>query len=299
MRIEFFAKKNTQIQQQSAVEINEDFFYYPKNLRSKSQFLLWSFSDCVIMVVIICLCMFLWDYTRFHPLLTLPLVYAFLSARIEDINILTRIKEILDFMLKPNVFKNNSKPNSSQQLLGSKYISEDGRYFAETGRYVFWNVEPFNLAVLSPGAISILVNQMTSVLKQCSNLEILALDSARSLDENISFLKKRIEEETNPAVKKLLESDLAEISDKSQSANNSRKYLFILKIAPGKPVTQDLPLISRYTKIMQDNGLNAVQLLKPEIKKVLANYFDITTSDLPDIDGLQYRDEKGDDNLVW
>ena len=294
-----FKREKMQIPRQSAVEINEDFFYYPKNLRSKSQFLLWSFSDCVIMVVIICLCMFLWDYTRFHPLLTLPLVYAFLSARIEDINILTRIKEILDFMLKPNVFKNNSKPNSSQQLLGSKYISEDGRYFAETGRYVFWNVEPFNLAVLSPGAISILVNQMTSVLKQCSNLEILALDSARSLDENISFLKKRIEEETNPAVKKLLESDLAEISDKSQSANNSRKYLFILKIAPGKPVTQDLPLISRYTKIMQDNGLNAVQLLKPEIKKVLANYFDITTSDLPDIDGLQYRDEKGDDNLVW
>lgn len=298
MRIEFFSRKNTQAQQQSAVEINEDYFYYPKNLRSKSQFLLWSLSDCVIMVVIICLCMFLWDYTKFHPLLTVPFVYAFLSARIEDINILTRIKERLDFMLKPNVFKNNSKPNSSQQLLGSKYISEDGIYFTETGRFVFWNVEPFNLAVLSPGATSILVNQMTSVLKQCSNLEILALDSARSLDDNISYLKKRIEEETNPAVKKLLESDLAEISDKSQSANNSRKYLFILKIAPGKPVTQDLPLISRYTKIMQDNGLNAVQLLKPEIKKVLANYFDITTSDLPDIDGQQYI-EKGADDNVW
>lgn len=294
-----FKREKMQIPRQSAVEINEDYFYYPKNLRSKSQFLLWSFSDCVIMVVIICLCLFLWDYTRFHPLLTVPIVYAFLSARIEDINILTRIKEILDFMLKPNVFKNNSKPNSSQQLLGSKYISEDGIYFTETGRYVFWNVEPFNLAVLSPGATNTLVNQMTSVLKQCSNLEILALDSARSLDDNISFLKRRIEEETNPAVKKLLESDFAEISDKSQSANNSRKYLFILKIAPGKPVTQDLPLISRYTKIMQDNGLNAVQLLKPELKKVLANYFDITTSDLPDIDGLQYQDEKGDDNLVW
>ena len=50
---------------------------------------------------------------------------------------------------------------------------------------------------------------------------------------------------------------------------------------------------------MQDNGFDVVQLLMPEIKKILANYFDTTTSDLPDIDGLQYQDEKGDDNLVW
>ena len=297
--MKFLKHSKVPTMQHSIVEINEDYFYYPKNLRSKSQFFLWIFSDCVIFIAIFCLTLLIWDFTKIHALLIIPFIFAFLTIRVDDINILTRIKEMFNYLYKEKSFKNNNKPNSSQQLLGSKYISEDGIYFAEAGRYVFWNVEPFNLAVLSPGAISILVNQMTSMLKQCPDLEILALDSARSLDDNISFLKKRIEEETNPAVKKLLESDLAEISDKSQSANNSRKYLFILKIAPGKPVTQDLPLISRYTKIIQDNGLNAVQLLKPEIKKVLANYFDITTSDLPDIDGLQYQDEKGDDNLVW
>lgn len=299
MRIEFFSRKNTKVQQQSAVEINEDFFYYPKNLRSKAQFLLWSYSDCVIGIAILCITLLVWESTKLHWLLILPGLFVLLSARVDDINILTRIKEMFNYLYKVKSFKNNNKPNSSQQLLGSKYISEDGIYFTETGRYVFWNVEPFNLAVLSPGAISILVNQMTSVLKQCPNLEILALDSARSLDDNISFLKKRIEEETNPGVRKLLESDLAEISEKSQSANNSRKYLFVLKIENGKPVSQDMALIRRYTKAIQDNGLDAVQLLKPEIKKILANFFDITTSDLPDYDGLQYQDEKGDDNLVW
>ena len=293
-----FFKKDKVKHPRQAVEISEDFFYYPKNLRSKSQFVLWSYSDCVIGIVIICVALLVWESTKYHWLLTLPVLFAFLSARIDDINILTRIKEILDFMLKPNVFKNNSKPNSSQQLLGSKYISEDGIYVTENGRYVFWNVEPFNLAVLSPGATLVLVNQLTSVLSQCPNLEIITMDTARSLDDNIAFLKKRIEAETNPAVKKLLESDLAEISEKSQAANNSRKYLFVLKIANGKPVSQDVALIRRYTKSIQDNGFDAVQLLKPEIKKIIANYFDIT-SVLPDYDGLQYQDEKGDEENVW
>ena len=294
-----FKKEKFQQPRQAVIEINEEYFYYPKNLRSKSQFLLWSLSDCVIEIAIVCVTLLLWDATKVHLLFTLPVLFAFLTVRIDDINILTRIKEMFNYLVKVKSFKNNKKPNSSQQLLGSKYISEDGIYVTETGRYVFWNVEPFNLAVLSPGAISILVNQMTSVLSQCPDLEILAIDTARSLDDNIAFLKKRIEEETNPAVKKLLESDLAEISDKSQSANNSRKYLFVVRIAPGKPVTQDLPLVNRYTKIMQDNGFDVVQLLKPEIKKILANYFDTTTSDLPDIDGLQYQDEKGDEENVW
>lgn len=298
--MKFFKKETiTVTSARQAVEINEDFFYYPKNLRSKSQFLLWSYSDCVIELILLCTSFLLWDFTKFHLLLTIPVVFAFLSARINDISILTRLKELCNFMFKANSFKNNSKPNSSQKLLGSKYITDDGMYVTETGRIAFWAVEPFNLSVMSPSAVNILVNQLTSVLKQCPGLEIMATDSARSLDDNIAFLKKRIEEETNPAVKKLLESDLAEISNKSQSANNSRLYLFVLKIPSGKPNTQDFATVRRYSKVMQDNGFDAVQLLKPEIKKLLANYFDINASNLPDYDGLQYQDEKGANDIEF
>lgn len=281
------------------VEINEDFFYYPKNLRSKEQFILWSLADCVILIGSITGCLLLWSATKISFFLVIPFALAFLSARINDISILTRLKELCNFMFKANSFKNNSKPNSSQKLLGSKYITNDGMYVTETGRIAFWAIEPFNLSVMSPSAVKILVNQLTSVLKQCPGLEIMATDSARSLDDNIAFLKKRIEEETNPAVKKLLESDLTEISNKSQSANNSRLYLFVLKIPSTKSNTQDFATVRRYSKVMQDNGFDAVQLLKPEIKKLLANYFDINASDLPDYDGLQYQDEKGADNFEF
>ena len=160
----------------------------------------------------------------------------------------------------------------------------------------FQFVEPFNLSVMSPGSISIIIGQMTSLLIQCPNIEIIATDSARSLDDNIAFLKKRISEEPQPAVKKLLEADLAEMSERSAKANNSRRYLFILHFAKGSPITQDLTTCRRYSKVMQDTGFEVTQLLKPEIKKILANFFDIV-SELPDYDGLQYLedDNKGGD----
>lgn len=298
--MKLFSKKSLELSPTSStLEINEDFYYYPKNLRSKSQYLFWSLSDCVIILIVLSLCAVIWYNIKFHPLLVVPFVIAFITARIDDINILTRIKEMYDYLFKVKSFKNNNKPNSSQKLLGGKYISEDGIYFTETGRYVFWNVEPFNLAVLSPGAVGILVKQFTTLLVQCSDLEILALDSARSLDDNIAYLKKRIKEETNPAIKKLLESDLAEISDKSATANN-RKYLFILKIDNNKPINQDLALIKRTSKIMQDNIFDVVQLSKTEVKRVLANYFDVLTPINSDYDGLQYEDkEKGAEEIEF
>ena len=208
--MKYFKREITQMPTKAIIEINEDYYYYPKNLRSKSQYMLWAFSDCVLIVAILLTCSLIWYGTRFHFLLAIPVGVAFITARIDDVNILTRIKELFAFMFKPNIFKNNNKPNSSQKLLGSKYISEDGIYFTDAGRYVMWNVEPINLSVLSSGAISMLINQMTSVLIQCPDLEIIAMDTARSLDENIAFLKKRIEVETNPAVKKLYEEFLGE-----------------------------------------------------------------------------------------
>lgn len=297
--MKFFSIKESQqrpITITSAVEINEDYYYYPKNLRAKTQIGFWTLNDCIAVMSLFLVCLLLWYTTRVAFILTIPLTMLFLTARIDDKNILTRIKEAYLYIAKTKTHKNNVKPNSSQQLIGGKYIIEDGIYYTDSGRYAMWEIEPFNLSVMSPGSISIIIGQMTSLLIQCPNIEIIATDSARSLDDNIAFLKKRISEEPQPAVKKLLEADLAEMSERSAKANNSRRYLFILHFAKGSPITQDLTTCRRYSKVMQDTGFEVTQLLKPEIKKILANFFDIV-SELPDYDGLQYLDDdnKGGD----
>lgn len=284
--------------QSVAIGIDDDSYYYPKNLRSKSQVFLWNMSDAIIILMSLVLCGLIWYVTHLHFLLVIPIVLAFISIRIDDVSILTRIKEIFSFLFKNRSFKNNTKPNSSQKLMGGQYITDDGLYVTDTGRFVFWQVEPLNLSVLSPGAISILIQQMTAMLIQCPNLELIATDSARSLDENIIYLKRRIEEEDNMAVKKLLEADLKEISDKSLTANNSRKYIFALRLPNSKSQKQDNITIRKYSKTMQDFGFRVDQLLKEEIKKLISNFFDIISDNLPDFDGQQYVNEaKGDDEF--
>lgn len=284
--------------QSATIEIDDDSYYYPKNLRSKSQVFLWNMSDAIIILMSLVLCGLIWYVTHLHFLLVIPIVIAFISIRIDDVSILTRIKEIFSFLFKNRSFKNNTKPNSSQKLMGGQYITDDGLYVTDTGRFVFWQVEPLNLSVLSPGAISILIQQMTAMLIQCPNLELIATDSARSLDENIIYLKRRIEEEDNMAVKKLLEADLKEISDKSLTANNSRKYIFALRLPNSKSQKQDNITIRKYSKTMQDFGFRVDQLLKEEIKKLISNFFDIISDNLPDFDGQQYVNEaKGDDEF--
>ena len=51
------------------------------------------------------------------------------------------------------------------------------------------------------------IHSLTNVLKGMAEVEILATDSKESYQDNRSFYRKRLEEETNPAIRALLEAD--------------------------------------------------------------------------------------------
>ena len=93
---------------------------------------------------------------------------------------------------------------STRQLMGIVRVTAHG-IVTDSGERVFFLIQPDNLSVLSPEVIRSRVRSLTMLLSTQPTLEILALDSRESFQRNKEYYLRRLEEETEPAVRELLE----------------------------------------------------------------------------------------------
>ena len=93
---------------------------------------------------------------------------------------------------------------STRQLMGIVRVTPYG-IVTDSGERVFFLIQPDNLSVLSPEVIRGRVRSLTMLLSTQPTLEILALDSRESFQRNKEYYLRRLEEETEPAVRELLE----------------------------------------------------------------------------------------------
>ena len=86
---------------------------------------------------------------------------------------------------------------STRQLMGIAHITPHG-IRTETGERVFYLIRPDNLSVLSPEVIRSRIRSLTVLLSTQPSLELLALDSRESFQQNKEYYCHRMEEETAP-----------------------------------------------------------------------------------------------------
>ena len=103
---------------------------------------------------------------------------------------------------------------STRQLMGIVCVTPHG-IVTDSGERVFFLIQPDNLSVLSPEVIRGRVRSLTMLLSTQPSLEILALDSRESFQRNKEYYLRRLEEETEPAVRELLERDMAHLTPSS------------------------------------------------------------------------------------
>ena len=86
------------------------------------------------------------------------------------------------------------KGKSVQKLLGVKSFTENG---IETikGEYIFFNVQPTNISVLSTANVENKIRQLKLVFSAVPYLEILCTDSCECFDDNKNYLRQRCEKE--------------------------------------------------------------------------------------------------------
>ena len=71
---------------------------------------------------------------------------------------------------------------------------------------------------------------MMTVLKGMAELEFLCLNSRESYEDNKRFLRNRMELETNPAVRRLLEQDLVHLNRIQVQMATAPEFLVIIRL---------------------------------------------------------------------
>ena len=183
-----------------------------------------------------------------------------------------------------------SKGVSLQTLLGIKSFTQYG-LSTYKGELLFYHVVPTNISVLSSANIEIKIRHLMQVLSAVPNIELVCTDSSECFDDNKEYLKRRLEEENNIKVKKIISSDVEFLDQIQLEMATARQFLFIARFKNLKPA-QVFQHANRIEKIISEQGFETHRMSKNEIKRFIALYFESSMNGdmLPDIDGEQYFD---------
>ncbi len=183
-----------------------------------------------------------------------------------------------------------SKGVSLQTLLGIKSFTQYG-LSTYKGELLFYHVVPTNISVLSSANIEIKIRHLMQVLSAVPNIELVCTDSSECFDDNKEYLKRRLDEENNIKVKKIISSDVEFLDQIQLEMATARQFLFIARFKNLKPA-QVFQHANRIEKIISEQGFENHRMSKNEIKRFLALYFESTINGdmLPDVDGEQYFD---------
>ena len=170
---------------------------------------------------------------------------------------------------------------STRQLMGITQLTEHGVKTAK-GELVFFMLRPDNLSVLSPEGVQGLVNALADLLRTTPSMRLLALDSRESFQANKLYYQRRLEEETEPKVRELLERDATHLDAIQSSTASAREFALVY------PVDKDSPTDPRRTeKSLLDRGFHVRLAGEQDVKRLLAVYYqqDVSAEFFPDFDG--------------
>lgn len=121
-----------------------------------------------------------------------------------------------------------SRKKSTRQLIGIDDI-KNGSVVTADGELAFYFVHPSNLNVLPEQGVRAKVQELLGVLKGMAELELLALDSKESFQDNRQFYRQRLEEEDMPAIRGLLVQDRQHLDSVQTTMASSREFCFVLR----------------------------------------------------------------------
>lgn len=181
------------------------------------------------------------------------------------------------------------KNKSTSELIGLKEICEE-KIVTQTGDEVmYFLIKPTNLSVLSKESLNARIYGLMTVLKGVTEIGMMCLNSRESYDDNKRFLKKRLEEESNPVVRKLLQNDLVHLDKMQVQMATAREFLLVLR--PNEKNDREVSnLLNRVEKMLEEQGFKIKRAGKSDIKRILAVYFEgnVTTEEFEDIDGERW-----------
>lgn len=182
---------------------------------------------------------------------------------------------------------------SVQDLIGAKSFTRYGILTA-WGEVVMYQVAPTNISVLSPANIEAKIHNLAVLISTVPNLGIICSDSTECFDANKSYLQARLETETNPCVRILLEKDIEFLDSIQVEMATARQFFFVARFKNLKS-SQVFSESTQIEKSIAAQGFEVKRMRKPDIKRFLALYFDAYMNGelMPDYDGEPYLEVNG------
>ena len=180
------------------------------------------------------------------------------------------------------------KGRSVQELIGIRTFTKYG-LMTGRGELLFFRVAPTNISVLSHANIEVKIRHLMMVLSALPDIEIVCTDSSECFDDNKAYLTARLEAEDNGRVKKLIKKDIDFLDTIQVEMATARQFFFVARLK-GQKEKQVFETANRIESKISGEGFEVYRLKKPEIKRILALYFDASMQGdtMPDIDGEQF-----------
>lgn len=184
--------------------------------------------------------------------------------------------------------KKDVREQSTRQLMGIDDFTDYG-IATRMGNLVFFAIKPTNISVLPGSGVGARIYALLNVIKGHVEIEMLALNSKESFENNKDFYRQQANLEDLPAIRKLLEQDSAHL-DRIQVLMASSREFYILVRLQGKKESDVFSYLSRIEKSIKDNGFTVRRATEQDLKRMLGVYFEqnVTTERFEDHDGERW-----------
>ena len=185
--------------------------------------------------------------------------------------------------------KESRRRQSTRQLMGIGQLTNHG-VKTPSGELVFFLINPSNLSVLSPEGVRERVRCLTNLLRGVTSMQILTLNSRESFQPNRDWYRQRLERETVPAIRKLLQEDMAHLDQLQSAAASVREFALVFQL--DRKITDVSGQINQLEKFIRDRGFQVRRAEDQDMKRLLAVYYqqDVTTEFYEAVDGERWVD---------
>ena len=182
------------------------------------------------------------------------------------------------------------KEQSTRELIGIREVTGHSIRSTYGGEeLVYFLIKPSNLSVLPKESLSARIYGLMTVLKGITEIEMMCLNSRENFEDNKRYLKKRMEEEQNPIVRKLLEQDMGYLDRMQVQMATAREFLLIVRIQDQKE-SELFSYLNRIEKMLSEQGFKIKRADEEDIRRILAVYFEqnVTTEKFEESDGERW-----------